>query len=158
MQSDTGKALFCYSDSTIKINRIGLFYNPCYSKRINMPVSCAKAGNYLALCLFAVSLGLEGFAFLLRNNTSCLGLWVLKNIKLKIHPLFGKDGWYDFVNPLNVLVIEIILTTVLYGIYSHEWSVVEIHGDTYPAGQNSHKALSKSSPIVRYPGVGFVVF
>lgn len=43
MQSDTGKALFCYSDSTIKINRMGLFYNPCYSKRINMPVSCAKS-------------------------------------------------------------------------------------------------------------------
>lgn len=85
-----------------------------------MPLSCAKAGNYLALCLFAVSLGLGGFAFLLRNNISCLGLQVLKNNNLKIHPIFGKDGWYDFLNPLDVVVIRIILTTVHYCIYSHE--------------------------------------
>lgn len=74
MQSDTGKVLFCYSDSTIKINRIGFFYNLYYSKRINMPISCTKAGTYLVLRLFAVCLVLEGFSFLLRNNISCLGL------------------------------------------------------------------------------------
>jgi len=66
---------------------------------------------------------LEGFAFLLRNNICCLGLWGLKTIstKLKIHPLFGKDGCYDIVNPLNILVIKIPLTAVLYGIYCHGW-------------------------------------
>lgn len=74
MQSGTGKVLFCYSDSTIKINRIGFFYNPYYSKRINMPISCTKVRNYLVVRLFAVCLVSEGFAFLLRNNISCLGL------------------------------------------------------------------------------------
>jgi len=50
MQSDTGKVLFCYSDSTIKISRIGVFYNPYCSKRINMPVVCAVFG-FRRLCL-----------------------------------------------------------------------------------------------------------
>lgn len=56
----------------------GFFYNLCYSKRINMPVSYLKAGNDLVVCLFEACLVLEGFALLLRSPLSRLGLWVLK--------------------------------------------------------------------------------
>lgn len=74
MQSNAGKVLFCYTDSTTKINRKGFFYNLYYSKRINMPVSYLKAGNDLLVCLFAACLVLEAFALLLRSPLSRLGL------------------------------------------------------------------------------------
>lgn len=77
MQSNAGEVLFCYSDSTVKINIIFFVvfvYNLYYSKRINVLLSCMKAGNYLLVCAFAVCLVLEAFAFLLRNPISCPGL------------------------------------------------------------------------------------
>lgn len=75
MQSNAGKVLFCYSDSTTEINRKGFFFNNLYySKRINMPVSNLKAGNDLVVCLFEACLVLEAFALLLRSPLSRLGL------------------------------------------------------------------------------------
>lgn len=52
----------------------GFFIIPATVKELTCPLVVRKAGNNLALCLFVVRLGLGGFAFLLRDNISCLGL------------------------------------------------------------------------------------
>lgn len=59
--------------------------------------------------------GFRSLCFAFKEPPLSPGSLGLKNInnKLKIHPLFREDRSYDTINPLNIPVIKITLSTEL---------------------------------------------